>query len=167
MPASPETVDSDLVICRERPDQPEVVELLDALDAYLRELYEPEANHILEVRELLVPEVHFLVARQASRAVGCAAVRRMPAEAATGHRAYGEIKRMVVRPECRGARIAERLLVALESTLAEQGISLALLETGSEQHAAVRLYRRSGYARRGPFGGYPDNGLSLFMEKRL
>jgi hypothetical protein len=43
----------------------------------------------------------------------------------------------------------------------------ALLETGAVQTAAVRPYGRCGYRRRIAFGGYPDNGLSLFLEKRL
>jgi len=47
------------------------------------------------------------------------------------------------------------------------GIDRALLETGAAQAAAVRLYERSGYRRRAAFGGYPDNGLSLFFEKAL
>jgi putative acetyltransferase len=42
-----------------------------------------------------------------------------------------------------------------------------LLETGRDQIEAVRLYERAGYALRGAFGGYPDNGLSLFYEKPL
>jgi putative acetyltransferase len=29
------------------------------------------------------------------------------------------------------------------------------------------MYERAGYVRRGPFGGYPDNGLSLFFAKAL
>ena len=36
-----------LTIRPERPDQPDVVALLGALDAYLASLYPPEANHIL------------------------------------------------------------------------------------------------------------------------
>ena len=64
-------------------------------------------------------------------------------------------------------RIAERVIDMLEDLLRTQGISRALLETGAEQHAAVRFYERLGYLKRGPFGGYPDNGLSLFYEKRL
>jgi putative acetyltransferase len=31
----------------------------------------------------------------------------------------------------------------------------------------VRLYERNGYRRRATFGGYPDNGLSVFYEKLL
>lgn len=150
-----------------RPDHPQVVALLAALDAYLASLYAPEDNHILDVQALLAPEVHFLAAWQGETIVGCGAVRRMPAEPETGGQPYGEIKRMYVDPALRGQRLAERLLQALEAQLAGQGIRRALLETGSDQHAAVRLYERCGYVRRGPFGGYPDNGLSVFYEKQV
>ena len=64
---------NSIAIRPERPDHPAAMALLDALDRYLGGLYEPEANHILDLQAL----------------------------------------------------------------------------------------------RRGPFGGYPDNGLSVFMEKRL
>jgi putative acetyltransferase len=151
----------------ERADRPEVVALLDALDGYLGGLYEPEANHILSVSELLAPEVSFFVARQGEVIVGTGAVRRMVGETDTAGRAYGEVKRMYVDPAARGQRIGERLLQTLEASLKEQGIALALLETGSDQREAVRLYERCGYTRRAAFGGYPDNGLSLFMSKVL
>jgi len=98
---------------------------------------------------------------------GPAAVRLMPGEPATGGAAYGEVKRMYVDPVARGRRLGVALLQRLEQQLREEGVALALLETGADQHAAVRLYERAGYARRGPFGGYPDNGLSLFFGKAL
>ena len=34
-------------------------------------------------------------------------------------------------------------------------------------HAAQALYRRHGFATRGPFGDYPEHPHSVFMEKRL
>ncbi|HSB21907.1 MAG TPA: GNAT family N-acetyltransferase, partial [Burkholderiaceae bacterium] len=74
---------------------------------------------------------------------------------------------MVVESAMRGQRVGERLLSSLESSLRQQGIDRALLETGALQTAAVRLYERCGYRRRPAFGGYPDNGLSLFFEKAL
>ncbi len=151
----------------ERADQPDVVALLDELDRYLGSLYAPEHNHILGVQALLAPEVRFLVARQQGVAVGCGALRCMPAEAATGGQPYGEIKRMFVAPAHRGQRLAEQVLSELEQSLRTEGITLALLETGAEQTQAVRLYERCGYRRRAPFAGYPDNGLSLFYEKAL
>jgi putative acetyltransferase len=160
-------VNSTIEIQRERADHPQVVALLDALDRYLGDLYEPEENHILSVSELLGPEVSFFVARQGETIVGTGAVRRMPGESDTAGQPYGEVKRMYVDPAMRGQRIGERLLQTLEGSLREQGIALALLETGSNQREAVRLYERCGYTRRGAFGGYPDNGLSLFMAKVL
>jgi len=159
------TIVTSLVIRPERADHPQVVALLDQLDVYLHSLYEPEANHILGVQALLAPNITLLAAWQGEQVVGCAAVRRMPADADT--EPYGEIKRMYVLPAQRGARIAERLLQSLEALLVSEGIHRALLETGGEQHAAVRLYERAGYRLRPPFGGYPDNGFSLFYEKRL
>ena len=158
---------SSIVIRPERPDHPKVRELLRQLDAYLAALYEPDENHILGERALLAPDVSFLVAAQGQRIVGCGAVRRMPAEAATAQRPYGEVKRMMVDPDLRGQRIGARLLLSLEGVLRADGIGQALLETGAAQTDALRLYERSGYARRAAFGGYPDNGLSVFYEKSL
>ena len=60
----------DFVIRRERPDQPDVIVLIEALDAYLATLYAPEANHLMDVQALLAPEVHFLVAREAAASAG-------------------------------------------------------------------------------------------------
>lgn len=158
---------TDIVIRPERADHPQVRAMLDRLDAYLAALYEPAANHILSAAELLAPEVSFLAAWQAEHVVGTGAVRRMPGEAHTAGEAYGEIKRMYVDPALRGQRIAARMLTKLEAMLIREGVGLALLETGSDQIEAVRLYERCGYERRGPFCGYPDNGLSLFFAKRL
>jgi putative acetyltransferase len=156
-----------LTIRRERPDQPEVAALLASLDNYLATLYPPEANHILDVAALLDADVRFLVARRDGRAVGTAAVRLMPAESATDGERYGEIKRMYVDPAERGRRVGEQLLASLEDSLRGEGLTLALLETGAHQVAAVRLYERCGYRPCAAYGGYPDNGLSVFYAKRL
>jgi putative acetyltransferase len=145
----------------ERPDHPEVASLLGALDAYLASLYPPEANHILDVQALLAPEVDFLVAEADGRVVACGATRR------PGGREWGEIKRMFVRPDHRGQGIGGRLLDVLERRLAAAGAARAVLETGRDQHEALRLYRRAGYRPRAAFGGYPDNGLSVFLEKAI
>lgn len=163
----PLVMPADLVIAAERPDQAEVVALLARLDAYLASLYAPDDNHVLSVDELLAPAVRFVVARVDGAVVGCGAARRMPGEPATAGAAYGEVKRMMVDPAHRGRRIGARLLATIEAGLRDDGIALALLETGRDQHAALRLYERAGYTRRRAFGGYPDNGLSVFMHKRL
>jgi putative acetyltransferase len=154
-----------IVIRPERPDHPRVAALLAALDAYLGSLYAPADNHILDAQALLAPEVDFIAAWRGGELLGCGAARRMPGEAATDGRPYGEVKRMMVAPAARGRRVGAALLAELESRLARRGVGLALLETGRHQAEAVRLYERAGYCRRGPFAGYPDNGLSLFYSK--
>ncbi len=156
-----------ITIRAERADQPEVVQLLAELDIYLASLYPPEANYIMDVQALLAPEVAFFVARDGDRVVGTGAFRRMPGEPATAGQAYGEIKRMMVQPAWRGLRIGAQMLAALEAQMRAEGCHLALLETGREQVQAVRLYERSGYRERAAFGGYPDNGLSVFYGKVL
>jgi putative acetyltransferase len=148
------------------PEHPQVRTLIGELDAYLASLYEPEDNHILDLEALLHPSVTFLGAWDGETVVGCGAVRVMPAEDETGGAPYGEIKRMYVQPARRGERIARTLLEGLEAVLRGQDVDRALLETGRDQSEALRLYQRCGYATRGTFGGYPDNGLSVFMEKR-
>ncbi len=149
-----------------QPDHPQVLALIEELDAFLRAQYEPEHNHIIDIDALKDPSVTFLAAWSGDAVVGCGAARAMPGEPATDGAAYGEIKRMFVPPARRGERIGQRVLAALEAGLQERGIDRALLETGEELAQAVRLYRASGYGPRGAFGGYPDNGMSLFMEKR-
>jgi putative acetyltransferase len=150
-----------------RPDAAPVRALLDELDAYLASLYAPEDNHILGIEALLAADVVFLGAWLGQTLLGCGAIRLMPGEPDTGGEPYAEIKRMMVRPAARGRRIGARLLAALEGAARERGLGLALLETGADQHEAVRLYERAGYALRGPFAGYPDNGLSRFYARRL
>jgi putative acetyltransferase len=148
------------------PDHPQVLALIAELDTYLHAIYAPDENHILDLAGLQHPSVTFLAAWQGDTVVGCGAVRMMPAEAATDGRPYGEIKRMFVSPASRGARIGRRILDALEALVHAQGMDRALLETGEELAEAARMYRTHGYVERASFGGYPDNGVSLFLEKR-
>jgi len=55
----------------------------------------------------------------------------------------------------------------LEQHLYDAGVPVARLETGVKQPEALALYRKLGYAERGPFGAYGEDPLSVFMEKCL
>ncbi|XAH24939.1 GNAT family N-acetyltransferase [Xylophilus sp. GW821-FHT01B05] len=145
-------------IALEHPNQPEIIRLIDELDAYQRPLYPPESHHGIDMAALSQPNVLFAVARgPAGNAIGCAAV--------VLNADYGEIKRMFVRPAQRGQGIAEALLGFLEAQAAAKSCRLLRLETGVRQAAAIRFYERSGYSRSGPFGDYADDPLSVFMHK--
>jgi putative acetyltransferase len=151
---------STMNISPESPDQPEVIALIAELDAYQDTLYPPESRHSLDLEALKRTNVLFFVARdEARRAVGCCAV--------VLDAAHGEIKRMYVRPDCRGLGVARGLLRALESAAANAGCKRLLLETGPFQPEALGLYASFGYERRGPFGNYADDPLSVFMQKTL
>ena len=135
---------TDVPILPQRADNPQVGMLLNALDSNLAGLYPPEANHAVSVQEMLAPEEAFFAAWQGDRIVGTGAVRRMSGSDATASQPYGEVKRMFVELSQRGEGVAQR-----------------------DQHQAVHPYQRCAYVSRSHFGGYPDNGLSRFFEKRV
>ena len=147
-------------IALESPDQPEVIALIAELDAYQDTLYPPESRHALDLASLKQANIVFVVARnEDGQAIGCGAV-------VVGEE-YGELKRMYVRPQDRGAGVASQVLALLESTAISRGCKLFTLETGPSQPEALRLYGSFGYERRGPFGKYTNDPLSVFIQKRV
>lgn len=150
-------------IAFEPPRQPEVIALIDELDAYQIPLYPIESHHGIDLDALSRPEVLFAVIRDDSgAAIGCGAI---VLSADDGE--YGELKRMYVRPPYRGHGLARQLLAALEQAASAQGCTVFRLETGIRQPAAIGLYASAGYVPRGPFGSYGPDPLSVFMEKRI
>jgi putative acetyltransferase len=147
-------------IALESPDQPDVIALIDALDAYQRPMYPEESHHGVDIGVLTQPNVLFAVARDAQgRATGCAAVMMMAD--------HGELKRMYVDPASRGQGVGQALHARLEQEARQRGCTCLRLETGPRQPEAIALYRRLGYHERGPFGDYWNDPHSVFMEKPL
>jgi putative acetyltransferase len=149
-----------MTIALESPDQPEVIALIAELDAYQDTLYPPESRHALDLASLKQGNILFVVARdESAKAIGCGAV--------VPNRDFGEIKRMYVSHASRGQGVARKLLLVLESESAKAGCRLLKLETGPYQPEALGLYASFGYERRGPFGKYADDPLSVFMQKSI
>lgn len=145
---------------QESPNQPDVIALIADLDAYQDSLYPAEARYALDLASLSLPNVLFVVARNEEHtALGCGAV--------VLNHAYGEVKRMYVRPEARGKGIAKQVIDALEASAYKAGCRELMLETGPYQPEALRFYASQGYVRRGAFGAYPEHPLSVFMGKFL
>jgi putative acetyltransferase len=147
-------------VSRETPHQDDVAALIRQSDALMQSLYPAESNHLVDVDALAQPQVHFFVAREDGRALGCGAF-------VAGEGGRAEMKRVFVDPAARGKGIARLIMEALECEAAKLGIALMQLETGIKQPEAIALYRKCGYVERGPFGSYRPDPLSLFMEKRL
>jgi putative acetyltransferase len=160
-----------VIINAESPDQPEVLALVARLDAYCAALYPAESNHLLDAAALQGDDVLFLVARDIDgSAVGCVALVRRDDEdagegAGDGH--YGELKRMFVDERLRGQGVGRKLLEHIGMFAAMSGLRTMRLETGIHQPQAIGLYERFGFVRRGPYGAYQPDPLSLFMEKTL
>ena len=149
-----------MTITFESPDQPEVIALIAELDAYQDTLYPPESRHLLDLESLKQPNVLFAVARDdAGQAIGCGAIVLGPE--------FGELKRVYVSPRGRGQGVARKLLGLLESQAIGSGCKLLKLESGPYQPEALALYASAGYERRGPFGDYTNDPLSVFMQKHI
>ena len=142
----------------------EVRALIAALDRTLAAMYRPEHRHGLSIDGIFRPHVAFFVARLDGTAVGCGGVALSPA--------FGEVKRMFVEERARGRGVAQSLLARLETETATSGRNLLRLETGTRQHAAIRLYERAGYRRCEAFGEYAEMtpeaiSISLYYEKTV
>ncbi|CUI07559.1 GNAT family N-acetyltransferase [Massilia sp. P8910] len=144
----------------ETPRQPDIIAMLERLDAYCADLYPAESNHLMDVDSLTQSDVVFLVARDPDgRALGCGAY--------VDRGGYGEVKRMYVDPASRGKGVGGKLLAEIAQRATAAGLPCLKLETGISQPEAIGLYERDGFIRCAPFGDYQPDPLSLFMVKRL
>ncbi|WP_372884903.1 GNAT family N-acetyltransferase [Shimia sp.] len=141
------------------PRDPRATALLQQSQNLMRALFDPEENHFLEIDALSAPSIQFLVAREAERILGCAAL--------ADRGAYGEIKSMFVDPAARGKGVAHLLMQGLEQAARDRGLGVVKLETGDKLTEARGLYRAHGFAECAPFGDYTANATSVFMTKTL
>jgi GNAT superfamily N-acetyltransferase len=116
------------------------------------------------MEKYLPPAGRALVAWKDDRAVGVVCLRKLSAEC-------GEVKRMYVQPEQRGAGIGRALLDVLLDEARRIGYRQVRLDSPRFMRAAHGLYRRAGFEAREP---YPESEIPaeyhrhwLFMEKMI
>jgi putative acetyltransferase len=141
------------------PRAPEIRALIEESAAQMARLFPAEHNHHLGVDALRGPDIRFFVAREYDTTLGCAALAQ--------RQGYGEVKAMFTAPFARGQGVARRLLERIELEARHLDMPCLRLETGDALREAIALYESAGFARRGPFGDYEENGSSVFMEKPL
>ena len=144
------------------PSTPAVAALIAQLDDYQLSLYPRQFCYLDSPAQLVGEDAYFVAAYKGDDILGCGAIKY-----ARGDCAYGEIKRMFVKTEARGSGVSEEIMANLEADARAKKVAAIRLETGIHQPEAIGLYARFGYKRRGPFGDYPDDPLSVFMEKNL
>jgi ribosomal protein S18 acetylase RimI-like enzyme len=149
-----------VVITPEHPASPDATALIAELDAHLTPLYPSESRHGFSVQKLITDAVAFFVVRDGGSPAGCGGIKLFGTE-------YGEIKRMWVRPQFRSSGYGKLMLDHLADYAMSHGVALLRLETGIQQHAAIRLYEREGFKRIPPFGSYRNDPVSLCYEKHM
>lgn len=148
------------LIVAERPDTEDATILINELEGHLGPLYPQESRHGYSVEKLLKEAVAFFVIHHDGMPAGCGGVKLFGT-------AYGEIKRMYVRPQFRGFGLGKLMLHHLADYARQQGVTVLRLETGIHQSQAIGLYERFGFQRIPPFGAYKEDPLSVFFEKYL
>ena len=148
-----------LIVEIAKPSSPGPRALLEQSHAMMRDLFPPEDNYFLDLEELRGPDIRFYAARDGAETLGTGALALK--------RGYAEVKSMFTSEAARGRGVAAAILRALEDEARGEDITVLRLETAEALDAAIRLYERHGFTRRGIFGDYRPNATSVFMEKIL
>lgn len=143
-----------------RPDDDQVAPIVAAHISLMDTTSPSDACHRLEPAALLDPSITFLAAVDGDHVLG------IGAHADVGDD-WGEVKSMHVVANRRGQGIGRLVLAAIEDVGRRHGNRVLRLETGAHLAAAIALYERSGYVRRGPFADYAAHPATVFMEKDL
>ncbi len=100
------------------------------------------------------------LARLEGKIVGCIALRPLPQL-----KDACEVKRLYVKPECRGRRIADRLLQLLHDYALGFGYEWCYLDTKDDLKAAIKFYAQQGYEICDRYNDNPQ--ATIFMRKKL
>lgn len=151
----------DITLSTEDPREEAGTALIAEMKAFIANLYPEDSDEAAPPWTVddLARLQSFVMARVDGAPVGCGALA--PTDGAL------EIVRMYVRPGYRGRRIADRVLARLEQDAVARGVRMLLLRCGPRQPAALKVYERNGYARRGVFAHHRDHPTNLFYEKTL
>jgi putative acetyltransferase len=112
--------------------------------------------------EYAFPHGCLLLASWSGEPAGCVAFRRLTQDVC-------ELKRLYVRPQCRGKQIGWRLIVALITAAKDAGYGLMRLETATFMNDAIGLYSRLGFRRCPPYYEALESfkEISVFMKRDL
>jgi putative acetyltransferase len=136
-------------------------EVLALLEEHLRNMYElspPEQVFAFDASKLRAPGVVFWTAWEGKTLLGCAALKELSPT-------QGEIKSMRTPATLRRRGAGRALLEHILDVARERGYTELFLESGTHPAfgPAHALYRSVGFRECGPFGGYKENGFSVFM----
>ena len=138
---------------------PDFVELVSQLDADLA--VRDGRDHAFYNQFNQIDGIKYaLLAYLDNQPCGCGAIKQFDKKTM-------EVKRMFVKPQHRGKKVAFQLLAELELWAAQLGFQRCVLETGYKQPEAISLYEKSGYQIIPNYGQYAGIANSVCFEKLL
>jgi len=144
-------------VIRTNENDPDFLALVELLDAELRVRDGAEHGFYAQFNKP-VGLSGVVLAIENGIPVGCGAFKKYNENTA-------EIKRMFVKPEARGKRVAAQIVENLEFWAGECGFTECILETGYKQPEAIALYTREGYEVIPNYGQYKGVENSVCMKK--
>ncbi|WP_432675378.1 GNAT family N-acetyltransferase [Nioella aestuarii] len=142
--------------------RPDVADLLNTHEALMRSQTPHASCHVKSADDLSSSGARMFSLREDERLLAIGAL----APITPGHE---ELKSMHVRDIARGRGAGRALLAGMLVDACERGVTRISLETGSgDDHAAARaLYASAGFVQCGPYAGYVDDPLSVFMTSKI
>jgi DNA-binding MarR family transcriptional regulator/predicted GNAT family N-acyltransferase len=140
----------------------------DVVEVYFAEIgrrfgFDPSGEAEKDASLFVPPTGVFVVAVSDGEPVACGGLHTI-APLVDGQ-SVGELKRMWVHDDWRGAGLGSRLLRHLEDQARKLGHSIVRLDTNAALTEAISMYERAGYRA---VGRYNDNPWAThFFEKRL
>ncbi|AUH00090.1 GNAT family N-acetyltransferase [Pectobacteriaceae bacterium CE70] len=142
-------------------DSLELKALISELDAFQLPRYPLESAHCIDLSAQDDDAICCLLVRNSDgAAIGCGALLFQDGNAA-------EIKRVFIKPSCRGVKLGYKIISHLEKVAIVNGCKIVRLETGIYQQSAINLYQNCGYQFCDPFFPYTQDPLSVYMYKCL
>lgn len=140
--------------------------LIEAVQAEYVVRYGGQDESPIDPAEFADPHGQFFVGYLDDVPVAMGAWRLSPVRA-LGAEVTAEVKRMYVVPSAQRRGLARRMLAHLETTAAEAGVEVIVLETGMRQPEAIALYLSCGYQPIPGFGYYRGSELSRCFARRI
>ena len=154
---------------RFQPAHPAAPAARDAVRRYFAEIgrrfgFDPAGEADKDSKLLAPPSGLFVLALSDGEPAACGGLQTLIPGTA-GAPGTGELKRMWVRDDWRGAGLGSRLLRYLEEQARASGHRTLRLDTNAALTEAIAMYRRSGYQ---PIDRYNDNPWAThFFEKKV
>ena len=149
----------NLKIIRTNSENPDFINLVKKLDAYLKITDGDEHDYYNQFNNIDVLQ-HVIVIYNENVPVGCGAIKKFDNVAM-------EIKRMYVSEGFRGKGFAQKIVKELEIWAKELSYKKCVLETGKRQVEAVKFYHKCKYTVIPNYGQYKEMENSVCFEKQL